>query len=375
MSSSQINLTWTASTDNVGVAGYEIWRDGAQIATSPTNSYNNVGLNASTTYRYRIFAYDAAGNRSGQSSLASATTLSNAGDTQAPSVPQNLSATTFSSTQINLTWSASTDNIGVVGYRIYMNGIHIANSSTTSYSNTGLSPQTTYTYRVVSYDAAGNNSGQSNASTATTSAGGNGGSNNHRPVLNHIGNKIVILRHLLSFKVSASDKDNDKLSFVAMNLPRGAKFNNRTGDFSWQPKHVGRYYVTFRVSDGSLRDSETIMIRVKRSGNNNDDNGNQYGIAVELQATRKSERSWLSQKDYGSINVFVNKGSVHISRIILYRRVPGEIFKAIKEFKYSGEGTLNTYDTYLAPKTVYTYKIMAIDSNNKVIASSLEVAI
>jgi chitodextrinase len=374
MSSSQINLTWTASTDNVGVAGYEIWRDGAQIATSLTNSYNNVGLNASTTYRYRIFAYDAAGNRSGQSSQASATTLSNAGDTQAPSVPQNLSATTFSSTQINLTWSASTDNVGVVGYRIYRNNINIVSTSSTYYNNLGLSANTPYTYRVVAYDAAGNNSGQSNASTATTSGGGSGGNNNHRPVLNHIGNKVVTLRYLLSFKVSASDRDNDRLSFVAMNLPRGAKFNNRTGNFSWQPKHVGRYYVTFRVSDGRLRDSETIMIRVKRAGNN-DDNGNQYGIAIELQATRKSERSWLSQKDYGSINVFVNKGSSHISKIILYRRVSGEIFKAIKEYNYSGSGSLNINDTYLDSNTIYTYKVMAIDSNNKVIASSLEVSI
>jgi hypothetical protein len=256
-----------------------------------------------------------------------------------------------------------------------MNGIHIANSPTTSYNNTGLSPQTTHTYQVLAYDAAGNNSGLSNASTATTLGGGNGGggNTNHAPVLNRIGNKTVTVRYLLSFKVRASDKDNDKLSFVAMNLPRGATFNNKTGNFSWQPKHVGRYYVTFRVSDGRLKDSETIMIRVKRIGNNDKDN--KYGIFMELKAERKTDKSWLSQKNYGSINVYIKKGNEHISKIVLYRKASGEIFKLIKKFNYDRECTLNVNDIYLDSKTIYTYKVMAIDGNNKVIASSLEVSI
>lgn len=76
ISSSQINLSWTTSTDNVGIAGYHIYREGTQIATSTTNSYSDTGLTASTMYTYTVDAYDAAGNISGQSSSTSATTQS-----------------------------------------------------------------------------------------------------------------------------------------------------------------------------------------------------------------------------------------------------------------------------------------------------------
>ncbi|MEK7657789.1 MAG: fibronectin type III domain-containing protein, partial [Patescibacteria group bacterium] len=96
ISSSQINLSWTASTDNVGVAGYRIYRcqgtgctPTTQIATSATNSYSNTGLIASIVYVYRVSAYDAAGNVSGQSSSATATTQT-AADTTPPASPTGL---------------------------------------------------------------------------------------------------------------------------------------------------------------------------------------------------------------------------------------------------------------------------------------------
>ncbi len=168
-SSTQINLTWNASTDNVGVTGYRIYRGGVQIATSATNAYSNTGLTASTAYSYTVAAYDAAGNVSAQSAAASATTQA-AADTQAPSVPTGLTATAASSTQINLTWNASTDNVGVTGYRIYRGGVQIATSATNAYSNTGLTASTAYSYTVAAYDVAGNVSAQSAAASATTQA-------------------------------------------------------------------------------------------------------------------------------------------------------------------------------------------------------------
>ena len=174
ISSSQINLSWTASTDNIGVTGYRIYRNGALIGTSTITSYSNTGLSASTTYTYTVSAYDAAGNASSQSASASATTL-NSGDTQSPTVPAGLSAQAISSSQINLSWTASTDNVGVTGYRIYRNGALIGTSAITSYSNTGLSASTTYTYAVSAYDAAGNVSSQSAPASATTLSGGGGG--------------------------------------------------------------------------------------------------------------------------------------------------------------------------------------------------------
>ncbi|MGH8605351.1 MAG: fibronectin type III domain-containing protein, partial [Gammaproteobacteria bacterium] len=91
-----------------------------------------------------------------------------ASDTTAPSVPTGLTATAVSSSQINLSWNASTDNVGVAGYKLSRGGVQIASVTGTSYQNTGLSPSTTYTYTVAAYDTAGNASAQSAGVSATT---------------------------------------------------------------------------------------------------------------------------------------------------------------------------------------------------------------
>jgi len=184
VSTSQINLSWTASTDNVGVTGYRVERcqgagcsDFAQIATPTSASYNDTGLSASTSYSYRVRAQDAVPNLSAYSSTASATTLATP-DTQAPTTPANLSATAASSVQINLSWTASTDNVAVTNYLVERcqgascsNFAQIATPTTASYNDTGRSPSTTYRYRVRAQDVVPNFSAYSTIASATTLAG------------------------------------------------------------------------------------------------------------------------------------------------------------------------------------------------------------
>src|SRR6266850_2455260 len=156
VSSSQINLSWTASTNNVGVTGYRIYRAGALLATTGVViGYQNTGLSASTTYSYTVQAFDAAGNASAQSALAIAITQA-APDTQAPSVPTGLTGTAVSPTQINLSWNPSTDNVAVVSYQVYLHNVMIADTTATSFQHTGLTPSTTYNYRVSAADAVPN---------------------------------------------------------------------------------------------------------------------------------------------------------------------------------------------------------------------------
>ena len=187
--SSSISLAWTASTDNVGVTGYQILRapgtsggSFTQIATSTTNSYSNTGLAASTTFRYQVRAVDAAGNASAVSNTVTAMTQGGGGDTQAPSTPANLTAPSTTTTSISLAWTASTDNVAVTGYQILRapgasggSFTQIATSTTNSYTNTGLAANTTFRYQVRAVDAAGNASAVSNTVTATTQTGGTGG--------------------------------------------------------------------------------------------------------------------------------------------------------------------------------------------------------
>ncbi|HSW85415.1 MAG TPA: Ig-like domain-containing protein [Candidatus Saccharimonadales bacterium] len=167
----KVTLNWTASTDNVGVAGYYIVRNGTTIAqtTGSAATYVDSTVNAQTSYNYQVMAYDTAGNTS-TLSLASNVTTPPAPESSPPTQPTNLVATAASTSQINLTWNASSDNIGVTGYDVYRNGTKIATSSTNSFGDLGLAPATSYSYYVIARDAAGNSSLASNTASATTNS-------------------------------------------------------------------------------------------------------------------------------------------------------------------------------------------------------------
>ncbi len=185
-SPTQIDLTWTASADSGGSghAGYKIERcqgigcsSYAQVATSTSTNYSSPDLAANTAYTYRVRAYDNAGNNSGYSNVASATTP---GDTIAPTTPTNLAAQATSSTQVYLSWTGSTDSggSGLVGYKVERcvgagcstGFTQIGTPTGATYTDTDASPVTTYAYRVRAHDGAGNDSGYSNPASATTAA-------------------------------------------------------------------------------------------------------------------------------------------------------------------------------------------------------------
>jgi len=160
-------LSWNASTDNVGVTGYDIYQNGSFLSSVTGTSTNISGLSAGTTYSYYVKAKDAAGNVSAASSTLQVTTDEPA-DTQAPTAPTNLSSSNVGETSVTLSWNASTDNVGVTGYDIYQNGSVMASTANTSYNVTGLTAATTYSFYVKAKDAAGNVSANSNTISITT---------------------------------------------------------------------------------------------------------------------------------------------------------------------------------------------------------------
>jgi chitodextrinase len=162
------NLSWTASTDNVGVTGYDVYQNGVFKANTASTSYVVTGLSASTAYSFYVIARDAAGNSSAQSNTVNVTTLTPAPDTTAPSTPTSLAASGTTTTTTNLSWTASTDNVAVTGYDVYQNGAFKANTASASYAVTGLTAATAYTFYVIARDAAGNSSVQSNTVNVTT---------------------------------------------------------------------------------------------------------------------------------------------------------------------------------------------------------------
>jgi glucuronoarabinoxylan endo-1,4-beta-xylanase len=185
-SSSQVTLTWNGSTDDTAVSNYLIERCQnagcaafAQVATSTTTGFTDTLLTAATSYTYRVRATDAAGNLSAYSNAVSVTTpasaLAGVTDTEAPTVPGIPTLSVISSSEIDLSWAASGDNVGVTSYSVERckgagctGFTRIATSAAPGFSDVGLAAATTYRYRVRAIDAANNMSGYSSVASATT---------------------------------------------------------------------------------------------------------------------------------------------------------------------------------------------------------------
>ena len=167
-------VTWDASTDNVGVAGYNVYVNEAKVNASPVTvtEYDLTGLTEATEYTVRVTAVDAAENESARSEAVTFTTLEaeEETDTEAPTAPAEVKATEVTETTAKLTWNEATDNVGVAGYNVYVNEAKVNEElvAGTEFALTDLTEATEYTVRVSAVDAAGNESARSEATTFTT---------------------------------------------------------------------------------------------------------------------------------------------------------------------------------------------------------------
>ncbi|NER13995.1 hypothetical protein GWK08_11125 [Leptobacterium flavescens] len=167
------DLSWSASTDNVGVTDYQVFQDGNSIGfTGGATTFNVTGLTADTSYAFTVTARDAAGNNSAAGNTANVTTPP-APDTEAPSAVSDLAANNTTQTTTDLSWSASTDNVGVTDYEVFQDGNSIGlTGGATTFNVTGLTASTSYAFTVTARDAAGNTSAAGNTANVTTSGGG-----------------------------------------------------------------------------------------------------------------------------------------------------------------------------------------------------------
>ena len=154
-----VGLSWCESTDNVGVAGYNIYQDSAVVGQTSGVSYDFTGLKPLTAFTFGVSAYDAAGNESLISTLQLTTGVDETPDTIPPSAPMNLMAS-IGSNSIVVSWEASTDNQAVAGYIVFLDGaiVDTTEAGTLSLFIGGLEPETPYYVEVQAFDLAGNNS-------------------------------------------------------------------------------------------------------------------------------------------------------------------------------------------------------------------------
>ncbi|MBE7121144.1 lytic polysaccharide monooxygenase [Bacillus cereus] len=172
VTANSVELAWAASTDNVGVKGYQVLRNGEIIDTVPGTHFIDKQLQPSTEYSYTVKAIDAAGNVSKESTAVKVKTSVAILDTKAPTQPKGLHSMGTTASSVDLMWSPSDDNDGVDHYDIYreISGVmkKIGTSNTTSHMDKNLLANTTYKYAVKAVDVAGNESIQSDVFTVTT---------------------------------------------------------------------------------------------------------------------------------------------------------------------------------------------------------------
>ncbi len=168
-----VRLSWSASTDDVGVAFYDIYHDGQQMTSVPGTTLSTV-LTVTPGARWGLYvnARDAAGNVSQASATVPIVVPACQDDTVPPTAPAGLTATA-AGTSVNLRWTAASDNVGVTGYEIIRDGAAAGSvtGDATTFTDSGLAAGVRYEYRVVARDAQGNRSAPSTVAAVTTGAG------------------------------------------------------------------------------------------------------------------------------------------------------------------------------------------------------------
>jgi chitodextrinase len=163
-----LTLSWSPPAGRKP-AGYSLYVDGTRVASTAATTAVVGGLACGHGYTLGVASYNTRRVHSSTAQVAATTT--SCPDTTPPSPPGSLSLATSTQTNVTLAWAASTDNVGVAGYRISLGGSAIATTTATSYTAGGLSCGSTYTFTVAAFDAAGNVSAPSSLTAPTQSCG------------------------------------------------------------------------------------------------------------------------------------------------------------------------------------------------------------
>ena len=168
ITTNSIELSWDASTDNIGVSSYDVYIDGNLEASTSNTNYTATELSSNITYDFTVSARDIAENISAQSSPLSVTTQE---DIEAPSVPTNIVISDETDVSFKITWDPSTDNTEVIHYNIYLDDIFYDMINVSTYIVNGLTASTTYIVTLEAVDEVNNTSAQSTPVNATPTDG------------------------------------------------------------------------------------------------------------------------------------------------------------------------------------------------------------
>lgn len=350
---SKIALTWQQATDNEAVVRYTIYQDEAYIGVTAASilEYTSTGLEAVKQYCYKVTAVDLAGNESVTSNEACATTLV---DTTAPTVPPSISVTYIETDDgtptLNVTWSHSTDDGLIAGYKLYRDSAYLTTVEKTIYPDTNIDPLTNYCYAVLAFDKSGNESALTEYTCATSSW------------------LLSIIRSGGQPESISIDVDNDNTPQIIYTSER-LVYDYDDELYTWN-KYIRRYskhYNSWAVVDIDTYVSSTFSynkftypkIRFDSSGNGHV--GYIYHTSKELKYIFMGDGFWLR------------------STVVLYENITGSDLVADAgghaHFSYIGSGNVK-YATNLTGEwvteiiedtdNIARYPSIAIDQNNHI---------
>lgn len=342
-------------------------------------TYADTQVVEDTTYIYHVLAFNSGGD-SAPSNEASATTP----DLTIPAAPSGLQATALSATQARLTWTDNSYN--EAGFKVERKTgaggawaqVGTAAANATSWTDTGLTESTTYYYRVLAYDNAGN-SGYSNEAPVTTPAA--------QPLLrlpiSDIAFGTVNECATLDRTTVLYNDGGTALTISAVTLASGsADFGYRTPATPFAIPPLGSQAVTVRFAP-SAAGAEAAVFAV--ASNDPGAAGATFGVSgtgfipsitLTLHAQRLVEQAWIIRREYGKIDLTVTKSApFNVTTYRLSRKTGTGPYAAIKDFTEADltAGQLTYLDMFLTTGVSYTYKADALDCGGRVIASSSEV--
>src|SRR5829696_5295429 len=393
-SSTRLNLVWTANTDT-DLLHYNVYRGktagftvntatAAPVGQPSTNSFSDTGLTPSTTYFYRVAAVDGSDNIGALSTEASgATTTTTTTDTTPPSQVTGLTVTTQSSTRLNLVWTANTDT-DLLHYNVYRGktagftvntatAAPVGQPSTNSFSDTGLTPSTTYFYRVAAVDGSDNigalSTEASGATTTTTTT-------DTTPPSQVTGLTVTTQSSTRLNLVWTANTDTDLLHYnvyrgktagftvnTATAAPVGQPSTNSFSDTGLTPSTT--YFYRVAAVDGSdnigALSTEASGATTTTTTTDTTPPSQVTGLTVTTQSSTRLNLVWTANTDTDLLHYNVYRGKTAGFTVNTATAAP------------VGQPSTNSFsDTGLTPSTTYFYRVAAVDGSDNIGALSTE---
>lgn len=337
VSGGSVNLSWNASSDNIALLGYVVYRDNLSIITTSGTSFNVGGLQQLQTYKFYVRALDLAGNLS---LLTTNTITSRTLDVSPPSTPTSISGIVLNETTIRISWANSIDNGTVTGYRIFRNGTFVGTALSNSFTATGFVLGINEQFRIRAIDQAGNLSSNSDIFII--------GTPDQTPP--SIPQNITISGVLPNAAVVKWDSANDNVNLLGYDVFINTTFIGFTSQTSYSITGLNsfvNYTANIRARDASGNLSSF------GSFNFTTPDLTAPSVPINLQVSQVGQTSlrlnWNASNDnisVGGYNVFVNGNSL------------GSVQQTI--FTIVG----------LSPSTIYTLQVSAYDISGNISAPS-----